>query len=65
MGGSGLSRDDYEISRPHQKQCGERGRWSLALQPPLSLPATPWGTRQEHMGVPSISPNGPMENLNN
>lgn len=39
MGGGGLLRDDCEISRPHQKRCGERGKWSLARQPPPpSLP---------------------------
>lgn len=65
MGDGGLLRDDYEISRLHKKRCGERGRWSLALQPLSSLPTTPWGIRQEHVGVPSISPNGPLENQKN
>lgn len=62
MGGSGFLRDEHDISCPHQKRCGERGRWSLALQPPPSLPTTPRETREEHVEVLSISPNGPVEN---
>lgn len=65
MGGGRLLRTDCEVSHSHQKRCGERSRGSLALQPPPSLPATPQGTSQEHVGVPSISPNSSMENQKN